>query len=50
MGKDLPVNIGLDAVVPLPEIDCELRASEVYERIEFAPDAAADGITENLAQ
>ena len=33
---------GIDAVVPLPEIDCELRASEVYERIEFAPVVTED--------
>jgi Uma2 family endonuclease len=39
---------GIDAVVPLPEIDCELRADEVYERIEFEPAADTEVDAENL--
>ena len=32
---------GLDAVVPLPAIGCELRLSDVYDMVQFAsPDAA----------
>lgn len=32
---------GLDAVVPLPKIGCELRLSEVYDMVQFPnPDAA----------
>ncbi len=31
-------NFGLDAVVPLPEIDAVLPLSEVYERVEFDPE------------
>ena len=27
---------GLDVVVPLPEIDCQLPLSELYERVDFA--------------
>jgi Uma2 family endonuclease len=30
---------GLDAVIPLPEIEIELPLSEVYENVEFAPEA-----------
>ena len=29
--------IGLDAVIPLPEIEAELPLSEIYERVEFDP-------------
>ncbi len=29
---------GLDAVIPLPEIDSELPLSEIYEGVEFAPE------------
>jgi len=32
----------LDAVMPLPEIGCELKLSEVYERVEF-PEPAEEG-------
>ncbi len=33
---------GLDAVVPLPEIECELPLSELYENVEFVPETSAD--------
>jgi Uma2 family endonuclease len=29
---------GLDAVVALPEIECELPLGEIYERVEFVPE------------
>ena len=29
---------GLDAVLRLPSLDCELPLSEIYERVEFSPD------------
>lgn len=39
----LAFHYGLDAVVPLPSIGCELRLSDVYDRIEFANPQAARG-------
>jgi hypothetical protein len=30
---------GLDAILPLPEIEIELQLSEVYDGIEFIPEA-----------
>jgi hypothetical protein len=32
------IHIGLDAVIPLPEIDAELPLAEVYDGVEFAPE------------
>ena len=29
--------VGLDAVIPLPEIECELRLADLYENVEFPP-------------
>ena len=29
---------GLDAVLPLPEIDTDLPLAEIYEGVEFIPD------------
>jgi hypothetical protein len=29
---------GLDAIVPLPEIEAELPLAEIYEGVEFAPE------------
>jgi Uma2 family endonuclease len=34
---------GLDAVLPMPEIDIELSLAEVYDGVEFAPEAEAEG-------
>jgi hypothetical protein len=31
---------GLDAVIPLPEIDTELPLAEIYESVEFIPEVA----------
>ncbi len=36
--------VGLDAVIPLPEIDCELRLADLYENVEF-PLATSDDPT-----
>jgi Uma2 family endonuclease len=33
---------GLDAVLPLPEIDTELPLAEIYERVEFIPEPSDD--------
>jgi Uma2 family endonuclease len=29
--------VGSDAVIPLPEIECELRLADLYENVEFPP-------------
>jgi Uma2 family endonuclease len=42
-GWQLAFHYGLDAVVPLPAIGCELRLSDVYDRIEFTNPQAARG-------
>jgi Uma2 family endonuclease len=34
--------LGLDAVIPLPEIKCELRLAEMYENVEFPPAVTDD--------
>jgi Uma2 family endonuclease len=34
---------GLDAVMPLPEVGIELPVAEIYEGVEFAPEAESDG-------
>ena len=34
--------VGLEAVIPLSEIQCELRLAELYENVEFPPPAAGD--------
>ena len=34
--------LGAAAVIPLPEIECELRLIELYENVEFPPPASAD--------
>jgi len=39
----LSIYQGLDSVVPIPSIDCELPLAEVYERIEWANEDAARG-------
>jgi hypothetical protein len=35
---------GLEAVIPLPEIDTELPLAEIYETIEFSPELDNDEI------
>jgi len=30
--------LGLDSVIPLPEIDCQLALSDLYENVEFQPE------------
>ncbi|MEO8498322.1 MAG: Uma2 family endonuclease [Planctomycetota bacterium] len=34
--------VGLDAVIPLPEIECELALAELYENVDFPPPVADD--------
>jgi Uma2 family endonuclease len=36
------VYAGLDAVIPLPEIEIELPLAEIYDRVEFSPEPAED--------
>lgn len=36
-GFDREVYTGLDAILPLPEIDCELALAELYQNVEFSP-------------
>jgi len=33
---------GLDAIIPIPEIECELHVGELYESVEFVPETSAD--------
>lgn len=42
-GWQLTFHYGLDAVVSLPSIGCELRLSDVYDKIQFADHKAARG-------
>ena len=42
-GWQLAFHYGLDAVVPLPAIGCELRLSDVYDGIQFTDPKAARG-------
>ncbi|MGI8978048.1 MAG: Uma2 family endonuclease [Pirellulaceae bacterium] len=36
------VHLGLDATLPLPEIESELPLREIYEGVEFSPEGEAD--------
>ena len=36
-GFEREVYVGLDAVIPLPEIECQLPLAELYEKVEFLP-------------
>lgn len=36
---------GLDAVIPLPEIEIELPLAEIYESVAFAPEPDADDLS-----
>ena len=36
------VYLGLDATLPLPEIEAELPLHEIYEGVVFSPEGAAD--------
>jgi hypothetical protein len=42
MGFVREVYAGLDAVLPLPEIDTELPLAEIYERVVFIPEPSDD--------
>ncbi|KAA1260387.1 hypothetical protein LF1_29270 [Rubripirellula obstinata] len=41
-GFDREVYLGLDAVIPLPEIDSELRLGDVYQNVVFTDNSEAD--------
>ena len=36
-GFDREVYTGLDTIIPLPEIECQLALAELYQNVEFAP-------------
>lgn len=36
--------LGTDAVIPLPEIECELSLADLYENVEFTPPVAEDDL------
>jgi len=36
-GFEREVYIGMDAVIPLPEIRCQLTLADLYENVEFLP-------------
>lgn len=44
-GFEREVYQGLESVIPLPEIDCQLPLAEIYERVEFGlePEDDEDG-------
>jgi hypothetical protein len=35
-GFAIEYHVGLDAVIPLPEIDVSLALADLYDRVEFA--------------
>jgi len=41
-GFDHEVYTGLDAIIPLPEIKCELALQELYQNVQFAPAISDD--------
>ena len=41
-GFDREVYTGLDAIIPLPEIECELALAELYQNVEFVPVVSDD--------
>lgn len=36
-GFDRATDLGLDAVIPLLEIECSIRLSDLYENVDFPP-------------
>ena len=45
-GFDREVYTGLDAIIPLPEIECELALAELYQNVEFVPVITDDELDE----
>lgn len=41
-GFDREIYTGLDAIIPLPEIKCELALPELYQNVQFAPAISDD--------
>ena len=46
-GFDRQVYTGLDAIIPLPEIECELALAELYQNVEFIPIVTDDELDES---
>ena len=46
-GFDRELHFGLDAVIRLPEIECELRLIDLFENVEFAPVLPSDELDES---
>jgi Uma2 family endonuclease len=40
-GFDHEVYLGLDALIPLPEIQCEMALKELYENVHFSSESTA---------
>ncbi|MEJ7594330.1 MAG: Uma2 family endonuclease [Planctomycetaceae bacterium] len=46
-GFDREVYTGLDAIIPLPEIECQLALAELYQNVEFVPVVTDDELDES---
>ena len=46
-GFDRQVYTGRDAIIPLPEIECELALAELYQNVEFVPIVTDDELDES---
>ena len=46
-GFDRQVYTGRDAIIPLPEIECELALAELYQNVEFIPIVTDDELDES---
>lgn len=47
-GFEREVYVGLDAVIPLPEIQCDLALADLYENVEFLPLEADEESGQNI--
>ena len=45
-GFDREVYTGLDAIIPLPEIECQLPLAAIYQNVEFIPVVTEDELDE----
>lgn len=46
-GFDREVYTGRDAIIPLPEVECELALTDLYQNVEFAPVVTDDELDES---